>query len=300
MTSRRAFLKTLAEGVVCTVLPPRVFLPFITADKTPVPARGWNVTCDTHVMSDLGQWVGEQALDLLKPDHWHNWGTSKRPDRLRQIPMAFNGQWWNRTETARWMAAHPDMLWLFGNELERPEQGNETPVNAAILTGELIELGHSIGVRVLYAAAGTFIGANQYDGLTWLTRYINELDARSIRRPDKWSVHSYNSWDVATFRASWARWQEWHAHHGDGKPVIMSEGCAHESAVSTQTAVMDEFAGLLAGGDLEAVYWYTACCQETDPWRNSALCALDTATQTARLTSLGDHWKDVQRQLWQS
>lgn len=289
--NRRSFLITLASGVVCALLPPGPFLPFVTRGSRRRRA-GWNVTCSPQAMASVGTWIAERALELLEPDAWHSWGLWMDPNYSGRAPMVFNGKWWDRAASLAWMRSHPEALWLLGNEPERREQGDEAPPNAAILTGELIDQGASIGVNVQYAAAGTFIGADQPDGLTWLTQYVAELDARGIRRPDKWSVHSYPSHDAPTFRASWARWQGWYGEHGEGKPVIISECCAHNAP--DQRSVMDEIAAVLDRGEASAAYWFTAYRLPGDEWPNAALCSLDMTARTATLTDAGRHWKAVQ------
>lgn len=293
--NRRSFLKIASSGIVLSVLPPRVFMPFISMSKVQSGAirPGWNVTCSLQALASHGTWIAERSLELLVPDAWHAWGLWLYPNYPRRVPVIFNGRWWNRSETLRWMTDHPDAFWLFGNEIERPEQGFEPPHRAAELTGELIAQGLQANTVIRYAAGGNFIGRNEFDGLAWLTQYLIELDARDIPRPDKWSIHSYNSYDIETFRTSWSRWQEWYAIHGEGKPVIMSEGCAHERSVGAQIQIMDELSTLLSDG-LESVFWFTAYRLPEDPWRNSALCSIDTSAQTASFTELGRHWKELQ------
>ena len=290
--NRRSFLQLFAIALGS------IWLPDVMRNAS-TPAMplvsGWGVGVPQKAISEHGTWVRERALAVLQPGCWAHWYTLPHDAPFQTdgyLPMAYSAQWFNPGVATRRMATYPEETWLMLNEPERPDQGSMTPAQAV----DFYEAFQAIAPPTLrYTAPGVAVGLLDYDGVAWLTAWRDGMQQRGLSMPRLWNIHMYPSGNLAECQRTWDRWQQWHAQHGDGKPIIISELCADVAPYSDQVAVMNWGRDRLAAEDVTAVLWYSAYLglPPASHWPQCALATIDPPTRRVLTTPLGEHWQTL-------
>ena len=287
MTTRRAFLETLAATGIVAALPRFArasAAPAVAPNDAMLRPTGWGVC----VPPQAGIETMTRALGLLAPARWQSYGTWPDVAYPGRIPVVFSEQYFNRATVAAWLRDKPGCVWMLPNEPEGAGQANMTPAQGVALTLEFIALGQASGQRWQWCSPQVSLTP---EGLAWLTEYVTIMrQYKGIMQPAYWCVHPYRSGSLAQFRASWVAWRSWYATWGSGAPVVLSEVCAEGSPLAAQIAVMDEARAMLTRGDVCGVFWFAAHSGDGMEWPNAALTSADGAT----LTDPGRHWKALQ------
>lgn len=251
--------------------------------------EGWGV-CIPQENGSPEQAMREMAL--LQPQCVIDWQVEPYMDvsAYTYLPMVRPIRWTGtayRSQVEARLRAHPGDVWLLGNEPERPEQDNCTPLEFADMACEFLAVAQEIDEEFQWAAPGVWVGADTYDGLAWATEFIQIMSRRrGISRPSYCHAHGYRSSSLAQFRAGWNRWRAWYNTWGRGTPVILSEVCGEAASLSVQKQIMSEVNTLLAGGEIVAALWFSShLCND---WLSVPLTAT-TGSATA-LTALGTYW----------
>ena len=253
--------------------------------------RGWGISIQP-------QGTGDQAagalLELLKPLCYHNW--SIRPFAVDApvtfAPSVYSAALLDELAVAEEMAQRPGNTWLLLNEPERPEQAAMTPWAAMTTTQEFLSVAWAEGEEFQWAAPGVSVTTADYDGLEWLTEYVKLCRRRcGIQRPSYWHIHM-KAPSGAAFSAAWQRFENWWITWGAGAPVIISEVCAQNAALSEQVSVMEQTDGLLISGHVAAAFWFTASPSTYVEWPNAALATVAPGGR-AMLTPTGTAWMNI-------
>jgi hypothetical protein len=257
-----------------------------------VHPKGFHSVC---VPREVGNppWAINGALKLLQPDHWLDWHFNGDTifDWPNYVPMAWGDVRPGAAMQAR-MRAHPEgETWIVINEGNQRGQANFTTEQAVQFWVEFIWAARQIKARV------NLIGPNEAinldGGAEYWRKFLRALREAGIPDPSMHGIHMYNSTDRRMVDDIWQRLSSW---QWIGKqPIYVTEVCAENQPLQYQIEVMNRMHDLYKAGKIKGCFWFAALKSEWGgiSWPNCALCVADQATQTVRLTELGEHWMSL-------
>ena len=254
--------------------------------------KGWGFGMPLET-AGASTWILQKELDTFSPKWYMNWS---QEHIVSKPGCVFTPMTWDASDVsiiAR-MQSNPGETWLLFNEPERPEQNNKLPSIAANETRVFLENAWNANVEFQWAAAGVGPGTTDYDGLAWMTEYVQDLRRKGISRPNYWQFHGYQSKNVAEFDATWSKIMAWYNVWGSGAPIIISEVCAEGNDLYNQKQVMNRVNTLLATGQIVAASWFSSHASAVANWTNACLATFNVNNQTITKTALGNHWLSLQ------
>lgn len=183
------------------------------------------------------------------------------------VPMI----WWLRQTEPNFVqgldmaAAHPDKLWLIGNE---PELNGVTPLEAVRAMNQWRK---RFAWSIETALPGVNISMHIIgQALAWLEQYVNKGGVI----PDNWHVHIYG--DAPAFEESLSLFEQWMGRKGVRQPVIVSEF----GSATNPGYLMHMVEGMLKAGRLNMAAWFSAYYEA---WNETGLLTAD-----GDLTEIGE------------
>jgi hypothetical protein len=208
----------------------------------------------------------DAMLETLKPDWWYSW-KADHLDKPGFVPMIWrmDMEWLARALPT--IQAHPNHLWLLGNE---PESGSQSDTDPKEFAQAVHELRHAVGWAVEIALPG----------IIWNTRgwgWLNEYEAAGGPKPDAYHFHIYD-WQAQDVRNAV---REMHRIYGD-RPIIISEIAGGVDAA--HKPVMDAIKAEVATGRyVQAAAWFSAYYE--------GFMSPNLLTAAGQLTALGEQWE---------
>lgn len=239
------------------------------------------------------EWILQKELDAFNPKWYMNWGQNHYFTKPGCVfaPMAWDP---SASEVTARIQSNPGETWLLYNEPERPEQNNISPEAAADKTRAFLENAWSTGKEFQWAAAGVGPGTTDFDGLVWMTTYIQNLRRKGIGRPNYLHFHGYQSKNLTEFNQSWGKLMDWYEVWGAGAPIIISEVCAEGNDLYNQKQVMNRVNELLVTGQIAAASWFSSHRSAVANWTNAYLATFNISNRTITKTALGNYWMSLQ------
>jgi len=222
-----------------------------------------------------GDAVADAVLGKLHPPLWMDWVYN--PLHMATDDTYYPMAWSLRPPYAQqYIDAAADMpgrFWLIGNEPNCC--GTEIdPADAAQMVQRWRD---EIGGE--YACCGVTLWAG-WDA--WMNAYLEAGGPI----PPYWHIHLFDTYaypPVVEFRA-------WMQAHDAVRPIIVSEAACPWCSADHNAEYMTKLAQMVADGQLQAVFWYSAPGDYWHLWPDTDL--MDWGA--TELTPLGEHWLSLQ------
>jgi len=230
----------------------------------------------------------DAALTTLDPDWWHNWKFDQMP-RVGYFPTLWRCSYATAEYSATFNAAvaaaqtDPGRLWFLGNEPERSDQSNTTP----LAFGRAARRFRRLLPDTPLALPGVMLTMRKDDpGFEWLTVYHRLVLQGKALKPDYLHYHNY--------AYVWEQWRDIHNRVRDwcrdaGWPdllIVTETAYAGQSEVSAASVagnleIMQRVKAALKVSDVRAAAWMSS------RWHDWPGPASDLLTAGGTLTQVG-------------